>query len=95
MLSLDVVYAMPDVQTVVSVRMPQGSTVRAAIMRSGILTKHPEIDLTKAIVGVYSQKVPLEHMVQDGDRIEIYRPLIATGRNIKRKKTEQKERTPA
>lgn len=55
--------------------IPHGTTVKDAIVRSGILTLAPEIDLTTNLVGIFSKKVTLDVIVKEGDRIEIYRPL--------------------
>lgn len=74
-LRLEVAYGTPDWQVLQSVTVLAGATVQQAIEASGILTLCPEIDLTQNAVGIYSQQVTLTTEVQEGDRIEIYRPL--------------------
>ena len=76
-LEVDVVYALPQQQTLVSVRVKVGTTVIAAVEASGILARHPEIELPRATLGVFGKRVMSTAAVQQGDRIEIYRGLRA------------------
>lgn len=65
-------------------------TIQNAIVQSGVLEKYTEIDLRQNKVGIFSRTTKLTDMVENGDRIEIYRPLIADPKEIRRKKaTEQ------
>jgi putative ubiquitin-RnfH superfamily antitoxin RatB of RatAB toxin-antitoxin module len=75
-LSVEVVYARPDVQRCVTVGLPSGGTIRAAIERSRIVEEFPEIDFAMNKVGIFNVLRSLDHIVQAGDRIEIYRPLL-------------------
>jgi len=75
MKTVEVVYALENQQTQLSVEVTDQATVEEAIIESKVLELHPEIDLQKQAVGIFSQKVALTDVVQDGDRIEIYRPL--------------------
>jgi uncharacterized protein len=75
-LSIGVCYALPDAQTLVAVELAPGATVQQAIDASGILARHPEIDLATLKVGVYGKLKPLDATLADHDRVEIYRPLI-------------------
>lgn len=75
-LSVEVVYARPDVQRCVAVDLPSGGTIRAAIERSRIVEEFPEIDFAMNKVGIFNVLRSLDHIVQAGDRIEIYRPLL-------------------
>ena len=83
-LNIEVVYALPERQTVLRLRVPAQTSVLAALEQSGIVQKHPEIDLTVNKFGIYSRPVKGSELLQDGDRIEIYRPLIADPRRCAR-----------
>ncbi|MFP5404488.1 MAG: RnfH family protein, partial [Gammaproteobacteria bacterium] len=74
---VEVVYALPAEQPILQVTLQEGATVEAAIRASGVLDAHPEIDLAKSKVGIFSKLVKLDEPVRDRDRVEIYRPLIA------------------
>lgn len=86
---VDVVYALPDQQTVIAVEVEPGVTVRQAIIASGVLEKHPEIDLAGTDVGVWGERVEWGYCVRDGDRIEIYRPLIADPKTMRRQRARK------
>ena len=68
---VEVAYANPDKQRIISVIVPKDSTIKKAIDNSGILEHFPEIDLTKQKVGVFSKLKKLTDIVHDGERIEI------------------------
>jgi uncharacterized protein len=75
-LSVEVCYALPGQQTLLALDLPAGATVQQAIDASGVLVRHPDIDLTKQKVGVFGRLRPLDAVLADHDRVEIYRPLI-------------------
>lgn len=75
LIHVEVAYAMPEHQSIISVAMPHESTVEQAISASRILQQFPEIDLAQQKVGIFSQICKLDKTLHDGDRIEIYRPL--------------------
>lgn len=85
-MQVEIVYALPDQQTLLNVDVVEGCTVEQAIINSGILQQHPEIDLTKNSVGIFSKKVKLDHIVQAQDRIEIYRPLKIDPKKARKKR---------
>jgi putative ubiquitin-RnfH superfamily antitoxin RatB of RatAB toxin-antitoxin module len=89
MIHVEVVYALPHEQRVLSLVVDQSMTVEKIIRQSGVLDIYPEIDLTKNKVGVFSRNVKLDMTVRDRDRIEIYRPLLADPKEIRRKRAEQ------
>lgn len=74
---VDVAYALPDVQKVVSVEVTETTTVQEAVVLSKLSDYFPEIIPEKAKVGVFNRAVKLKDTLRAGDRIEIYRPLIA------------------
>jgi uncharacterized protein len=92
MLSIDVCYALPDRQTLVSLQLPQGTTLEQAIGASGLLERHPEIDLTKQKVGVFGKLKPLDAVLADHDRVEIYRPLIVDPKLARQRRVEKTRR---
>lgn len=89
MIHVEVVYALPQEQRVVSLVVNRELTVEEIIVQSGLLTLYPEIDLKQNKVGVYSRNVKLNATVRDQDRIEIYRPLLADPKEIRRKRAQQ------
>ncbi|KHT58441.1 hypothetical protein RJ45_25305 [Photobacterium gaetbulicola] len=89
LIHVEVVYALPDVQKVIRVTVTPDMQVQQIIEQSGVLALYPEIDLKKNKVGIYSRNVKLDALVHDGDRIEIYRPLLADPKEIRRKRAEQ------
>ncbi|MEN9534627.1 MAG: RnfH family protein [Aeromonas popoffii] len=89
LLNIDVVYALPERQTVLRIRVAPATSVLAAIEQSGIVQKHPEIDLSVNKFGIYSRPVKGADLLQDGDRIEIYRPLIADPKEMRKKRAEK------
>ncbi|UEG75322.1 RnfH family protein [Pantoea agglomerans] len=88
-ISVEVVYALPEKQYQLYVKVEQGSTVGQAIEKSGLLELRREIDLTSNKVGIYSRPVKLGDEVNEGDRIEIYRPLIADPKELRRQRAER------
>jgi uncharacterized protein len=75
MITVEVAYATPDKQCLVSVQLPEGSSAEQAILASGVLKQFPEIDLTATKVGIFACVCELNHILKQGDRVEIYRPL--------------------
>jgi len=86
---VEVVYALPEKQYQHSVKLAEGSTVEQAILASGILELRREINLSENKVGVFSRPVKLADEVSDGDRVEIYRPLIADPKDLRRQRAER------
>ncbi|MEH0368943.1 RnfH family protein [Vibrio mimicus] len=89
MIQVEVVYALPHEQRVLKLVVEQSATVEDIIRTSGILQMYPEIDLAVNKVGIFSRNVKLDAKVRDKDRIEIYRPLLADPKEIRRKRAEQ------
>ena len=86
---VEVAYALPEKQYLQPVMLQPGATVEEAIRASGLLELRTDIDLTKNKVGIYSRPVKLEDVLQDGDRVEIYRPLIADPKELRRQRAEK------
>ncbi|WAT00027.1 RnfH family protein [Rouxiella chamberiensis] len=90
--SVEVVYALPERQYLKTVRLEEGSSVEQAIRASGLLEMRREIDLKVNKVGIYSRPVKLSDVVAEGDRVEIYRPLIADPKELRRIRAEQSKK---
>ena len=88
---IEVIYALPEEQEILTLDVEQGTTVEQAITLSGILEKYPQIDLSDNKVGVFGKVAKLDEVLRDKDRIEIYRPLIADPKESRRKRAEKKE----
>ncbi|WP_147199329.1 RnfH family protein [Pantoea sp. CCBC3-3-1] len=88
-IAVEVVYALPEKQYFYTVNVEEGATVEQAIKASGILELRSDIDLTRNKVGVFSRPVKLGDEVQAGDRIEIYRPLLADPKELRRQRAER------
>jgi len=86
---VEVAYALPEKQYLQRVKLEEGATVEEAIRASGLLTLRNDIDLAKNKVGIYSRPVKLADTVKDGDRVEIYRPLIADPKELRRQRAEK------
>lgn len=89
-LVVEVAYALPEKQYLQRVTLEEGATVEEAIRASGLLELRTDIDLAKNKVGIYSRPVKLTDTVQDGDRVEIYRPLIADPKALRRQRAENR-----
>ncbi len=84
---IGVCYAEADRQLWLRLEVPEDSVVEEAIHRSGILQRFPEIDLAKQKVGIFGKLVKLNSPLREGDRIEIYRPIIADPKTVKRRRS--------
>lgn len=89
MINVEVVYALPHEQVLLKLRLPQGATVADAVGASGIAEKHPEIDVARNKLGIFGKLTKADAVLRDKDRVEIYRPLIADPKEIRRKRAEE------
>lgn len=86
-MKIEITYALPDRQELVTIDLPEGSTVMQAVEASGLLQKYPEIDpggVNK--LGVFAKLAKADTVLRDRDRVEIYRPLIADPKEVRRQK---------
>ena len=88
---IEVAYALPEEQVIISIKVPTKSDVKQAIEKSGIQIKFPSIDLSKNKVGIFGKKTTLDHVLKDRDRIEIYRSLILDPKEMRRKRAAKKK----
>ncbi|MGB3123967.1 MAG: RnfH family protein [Pseudomonas sp.] len=86
MVEVEVVYADEDRQVLLAVTVPAGTNLRAAVQASGIAAQFPQLVLPECALGIFGKVVanPELHAVQPGDRIEIYRPLLADPKEVRR-----------
>lgn len=87
-IAVEVVYAMPDKQKLLRLSVPAGTTVREAAMLSGMHSHFPELDLAHSPLGIFGKAVakPEERVLQEGERVEIYRPLIADPKEVRKQR---------
>ena len=88
---VEVAYALPKEQVIISIEVPKKINIKQAIEKSGIQKKFPEIDLSKNKVGIFGKQTTLDHLLSDRDRIEIYRPLILDPKEMRRKRASKKK----
>lgn len=86
---VEVAFAKEEEQALLAVEGAKGMTVREAIERSGILKRFPEIDLDTNKVGVFGKVASLDNPLDTGDRVEIYRPLIADPKAQRKKRAAE------
>lgn len=84
-MKVGIAYATSSRQVWLNVEVPDGATIKDAIERSGILKQFPEIDLEQQKVGVFSKLSKLDAVLEDGDRVEIYRPIICDPKTVRRR----------
>ena len=89
-MKIEVIYALPERQELVTLDLPEGSTVQQAVEASGLLQKYPDIELGgRNKMGVFAKLVKADAVLRDRDRVEIYRPLIADPKEVRRQKAAE------
>lgn len=88
-LMIEVVYALPHKQELVTLTLSPGATARQAVERSGLLEKYPDIDLSKNKLGVFAKLVKPDTSLQHRDRVEVYRPLIADPKAVRKQRAAE------
>ena len=86
---IEVAYALPQKQIIIPIKVKAGVTAQEAIKASGIIKKFPEIDLNINQIGIFGKLTQLDHVMRERDRIEIYRPLIADPKEIRRQRAAE------
>jgi len=89
MINVEVCYPLPDKQEVVRLRLPAGSALQQAVAASGLLEKYPELDLAKNKFGIWNKLSKLDAALRDFDRVEIYRPLIADPKEVRKQRAAE------
>ncbi len=88
-IDIEVVYALPGEQRLFSQQLPDGTTVAEAVGLCGVLDEYPEIDLAVNKLGIFGKLVKADAVLRDRDRIEIYRPLLADPREVRRRRAAE------
>jgi uncharacterized protein len=88
-ITVEVVYALPHRQVVLTAELPAGTTALQAAQLSGIASLFPQVDLDSARFGIYGQLVAPRQVLRDGDRVEIYRPLTADPKEVRKARAER------
>jgi len=89
MINVEVVFALPTTATSLSIEVLEGTTVEQAVLQSGIIEKCPEINAQALTLGIWNRTVKPTQALKNGDRIEIYRPLIADPKDARRRRAEK------
>jgi len=88
-IKIELTYGTPQKQSLLALSVPSTSTVEKAITQSGILLIYSEIDLSVNKVGIWNRSCKLDSLLREGDRIEIYRPLIADPKEVRKRRAEK------
>ncbi|MEQ1484212.1 RnfH family protein [Methyloglobulus sp.] len=86
LIAVEVAYAKPEEQTIVTINVPQGTTLEQAVKLSGLLVRFPEINCSELRLGIFGVTSKPEQNVKQGDRVEIYRPLIHDPKEARRQR---------
>lgn len=89
MIQIEVVYARADRQDVIPLTLAAGSTLKQAVEVSGLMEKYPDIDPVKGKYGIYSKLAKPDTVLRDRDRVEIYRPLIADPKEVRKQRAAE------
>ncbi len=89
MITVEVVYALPKEQTLLSFEAKEGISAKDAILQSGILEQYPELDIEKMDIGIFGKMKKMTEKLRDKDRVEIYRPLIADPKEIRKRRAAE------
>lgn len=91
MLEIEIVYGLPDRQVLKTMQLAEGTTVRAAALQSGLDEIFTDLDLHSAPLGIFGKAVKDDTPLRDGDRIEVYRPLLIDPKEARRKRVQNQE----
>ena len=86
---VEVAYALPRQQLIVPIRVTRGTTAEQAVLASGIIDKFPEIDLATNKIGIFGKLTKPDTVLRHLDRVEIYRPLIADPKEVRRQRAAE------
>ncbi len=92
---VEVAYARPDRQWLLALEVDAGATAQAALLASGLLAECSELQIGEPVLGVWSRKVTADTVLEPGDRLEVYRPLVADPKTARRNRAaKQRGRHP-
>lgn len=95
MLDVEVAYALANKQKIVELRVAESTTVRQAAMLSGLDREFPGLDLAGSPLGIFGRAVskPDEQVLEHGDRVEIYRPLLVDPKEVRKQRAQRAAQT--
>ena len=88
-INVEVAYALPEKQVILSVNVDAGTTIGGAIVQSGLMIEFPDLDIENSEVGIFGKVMPMTTVLSDGDRVEVYRPLIADPKEVRRQRAAE------
>jgi len=88
-IKVTVVFALAERATEVELRLAAGATVADALAASELAARHPELDLARSPVGIFGRRVERHRVLAEGDRVEVYRPLIADPKDARRRRARR------
>ena len=91
LVTIEVVYALPDKQTLLKLDVESGCTAQQAVEQSGVLSQYPEIDLANSKLGIFSKACKHDYVLEHGDRVEIYRPLLIDPKQRRKEKVAKEK----
>jgi uncharacterized protein len=93
-IEVTVVLALPDRATEIAVRLPTGATLGDALEASGLADRHPDVDMARARFGIFGRLSDRKAMLADGDRVEVYRALIADPKERRSRRAAARTKAP-
>ena len=92
-INVEVAYALPEVQRIIALEIKSGISLAEAVQQSGMLDEFPEIDLENSKVGIFGKLKKADTILREGDRVEIYRKLIADPKQVRKERAAQGKQT--
>ena len=91
MITVEVAYALAHKQKIVRLQVPEGTHAREVVLRSGLDSEFADLDLVQSPLGIFGKGItrPEEHILTEGERVEIYRPLLADPKEVRRQRAER------
>jgi putative ubiquitin-RnfH superfamily antitoxin RatB of RatAB toxin-antitoxin module len=88
-INVEVAFALPEKQVILPVNVDAGTTIGGAIVQSGLMVEFPDLDIENSEVGIFGKVMPMTTVLSDGDRVEVYRPLIADPKEVRRQRAAE------
>lgn len=92
LIDVEVAYATPEAQVILKLRVPQGTTLQQAVRESGLLERFPDLDLDTSQLGIFGKLNKPTAELRNGDRVEVYRPLIADPKEVRKQRAAEGKR---
>lgn len=89
MITVEIIYALPEKQTLITFHTLENSSIQNVLEQSHFLDSFPELSFEKLNVGIFSKRCELSHILKNGDRIEIYRPLLQDPKDARRQRVKK------